>query len=102
MRKFIVLLLMVAVLATAAQAVEFTPDADTFVRGTTTDNYGGDDDLEVKLATGSLNKNFKSVIRFDASFDAGPADLSAATSINLALVLTIAQDVNDMFNLYGV
>ncbi|MHC4987973.1 MAG: hypothetical protein ACYTFX_05695 [Planctomycetota bacterium] len=61
MRKFIVLLLMVAVLATAAQAVEFTPDADTFVRGTTTDNYGGDDDLEVKLATGILNKNFKSV-----------------------------------------
>jgi hypothetical protein len=84
--------------AAAPAQTEVIAAADTFVLGTTTANYGADVDLEVKLDTVNLNKNFKSVIRFDA----GSTDLSTATGINLALVLSLAQDIDDTFNLYGV
>jgi hypothetical protein len=83
---------------TAPPMTEIIAVADTFVRGGNASNFGSDPDLEVKLMTGNLTGNFKSVIRFDA----GSTDLSAATGINLALVLGVEQDVTDTFHLYGV
>ncbi|MHC4988927.1 MAG: putative Ig domain-containing protein [Planctomycetota bacterium] len=99
MKKVWIGILTLSAMAVAAQAsAVFTADADTYVRGANTVNYGGDDELEVKLMTSKASGNFKSVIRFDA----GLTDLSAATNINLALVLSVEQDIDDTFHLYGV
>ena len=101
MKKLIVLLLLAACVGLAK--ADIIADADTYVRGgntltSGTSNFGTEGILAVKRNTGGANKNFKSVIRFDA----GSTDLSAATGINLALVLGVDHTADDTFNLYGV
>ncbi|MHC4856073.1 MAG: CBM96 family carbohydrate-binding protein [Planctomycetota bacterium] len=101
MKKLIVLLLLAACVGLAK--ADIIADADTYVRGgntltSGTSNFGTEGILAVKRSTAGANKNFKSVIRFDA----GSTDLSAATGINLALVLGVANTADDTFNLYGV
>jgi hypothetical protein len=104
MKKVWLGILAIAAMAVAAQAsVILNADADTYVRGgntltSGTSNFGTEGILAVKRGTGGANKNFKSVIRFDA----GSTDLSAATGINLALVLGLDHTADDTFNLYGV
>ncbi|MHC4882887.1 MAG: CBM96 family carbohydrate-binding protein [Planctomycetota bacterium] len=101
MKKLIVLLLLAACVGLAK--ADIIADADTYVRGgntltSGTSNFGTEGILAVKRGTAAANKNFKSVIRFDA----GSTDLSAATGINLALVLGVANTADDTFHLYGV